>query len=124
MDNFYTFWQVHILLTKSKKMKIIILFKYRLPWQPNHQIVRDFTKNEHFQSKISPLNKGLECLFMYTLCNQHLIFKIKFKFTNELSQFMLPWQPKHHPISDFTKMAYSTKRAYSKQSISFQHDRI
>ena len=34
----------------------------------NHQIVRDFTKNEHFQSKVSPLNKGFDCLFMYTLC--------------------------------------------------------
>ena len=54
------------LINKIKKMKIIISFKYRLPWQPNHQIVRDFAKNEHFQSKISPLNKGFDCLFMYT----------------------------------------------------------
>ena len=37
---------------------------------------------------------------------------------------MLPWQPKHHTVSDFTNMAYSKKRAYSKQTISFQHDRI
>ena len=57
------------LINKTQKMKIIILFKYRLPWQPNHQIVRDFTKNEHFQSKIFPLNKEFDCLFMYTLCN-------------------------------------------------------
>ena len=26
--------------------------------------------------------------------NQNLIFDIKFKFSNELSQFVLPWQPK------------------------------
>ena len=37
---------------------------------------------------------------------------------------MLPWQPKHHTISVFIKMAYSTKGAYLKQTISFQHDRI
>ena len=43
------------------------------------------------------------------------MFNIKFKFANELSQFTLPWQPKHHTISDFTKVAYSTKRAHSKQ---------
>ena len=57
------------LINKIQKLKIIILFKYRLPWQPNHQIVRDFAKNKHFQSKISPLNKGFDCLFMYILCN-------------------------------------------------------
>ena len=52
---------------QNSNIEIIILFKYRLPWQPNHQIVCDFAKNEHFQSIISPLNKGFDCLFMYTL---------------------------------------------------------
>ena len=52
-----TFWRVYICLekTKRKRMKLI---KYRLPWQPNHQIVSYFTKKEHIQSKASPLNKG------------------------------------------------------------------
>ena len=27
-----TFWQVHVCLTKPEKMKVIQLFKYRLPW--------------------------------------------------------------------------------------------
>ena len=44
------------------------------------------------------------------LCNQHLIFNTKFKFTNELSQFMLPWQPKHHTISDFTENGIFNKK--------------
>ena len=124
MDYVNKFWQVYICLAKRKKMKIMKLFKYRLPWQPNHQIPSDFTEKEHIHSKVSPLNKGSNWLFMHILCNQHLIIDTKIKFTNELSQFMLPWQSKHHTISDFTKMAYSAKRAYSKQIISFQHDRI
>ena len=61
-----------------------------------------FYKKEHIQSKTFPLNKGSNYLFSHILRNQHLIFNIKFKFTNELSQFMLPRQPKHHIISDFT----------------------
>ena len=52
---------------KNENNNIISL--YRLPWQPNYQIVQDFTKNEHIQSKISPPNKGFDCLFMYTLYN-------------------------------------------------------
>ena len=28
-----------------------------------------FYENQHFQSKKSPLNKGFDCLFMYTFCN-------------------------------------------------------
>ena len=75
---------------------------------------------EHIHSKISPLNKGSNWVFMHILCNQNLIINFKIKFTNDLSQFMLPCQPKHHTISDFTKMVYSTKRAYSKQIISYQ----
>ena len=35
---------------------------------------------------------------------------------------MLPWQPKHHTISDFTKMAYSSKRAYSKPFSTTEYD--
>ena len=39
-----------------------------------------------------------------------MIFNIIFKFTNELSQFMLPWQPKHHTIRDFTKNGIFNKK--------------
>ena len=46
------------LINKIEKMKIIKLFTHSLPWQPSHQIVSDFAKDEHIQSKISPLNKG------------------------------------------------------------------
>ena len=58
-------YRIHILASphliyKIKNLKIINLFKYRLPWQQNHQIVIDFAKNEHIQSKISPLNKVLD----------------------------------------------------------------
>ena len=61
---------------QNQKIEIIKLFKYRLPWQPNHQIVSDFAKNELIQSKISPLNNWLDWLLsMYILCNQRLIFK-------------------------------------------------
>ena len=33
-------------------------------------------------------------------------YQHQIKFTNELSQFMLPWQPKHHTTSDFTKKCH------------------
>ena len=46
------------MLIKNKKSKVMQLFKYELPWQPNLQIVSDFTKKEHIESKISPFNKG------------------------------------------------------------------
>ena len=39
---------------------------------------------------------------MHILCKQHLIIN-KIKFTNKLFLYMLPWQPKHHTISDFEK---------------------
>ena len=70
----------------------------------------------HIQSKLSPsstteyeyfLNFWFDSLII--LRNQHLIYNIKFKFTNELSQFMLPWQPNHHIISDFTKKGIFNK---------------
>ena len=47
MDNVNTFWQVvHMCLTKQK-LKIMKLFKYRLPWQQTHQIVSFFLQKEH-----------------------------------------------------------------------------
>ena len=69
-----------------------------------------FIKKEYIQSKTFPLNKGSNWLFKHILCNQHVIINIIFKFTNELSQFMLPWQPKHHTIRDFTKNGIFNKK--------------
>ena len=112
------------LFNKNEKLKIMQLFKYRLPWQPNHQIVNDFTKRAYSRQYIFLKQSFKLIIYAHIIRNQHQIINIKIKFTNELSQFMLPWQPKQHTIIDFTNMAYSTKRAYSKQIISFQHDRI
>ena len=38
------------LFSKNEKLKIMKLFKYRLPWQPNHQIVSYFTKKSIFKA--------------------------------------------------------------------------
>ena len=53
MDNVNTFWQVYICLAKQK-LKIMKLFKYRLPWKPNHQIVSYFAKKSIFKAKHLP----------------------------------------------------------------------
>ena len=123
MDYVNTYGQVYICLTKTKNWK---QWNYSNIGYHGNQTIRlsVILQKEHIQSKTSPLNKGSNWLFKHILRNQHLIFNIKFKFTNELSQFMLPWQPKYHIISDFTKNGYSTKRAYSMQTTSFQHDKI
>ena len=42
------------LFSKNEKLKIMKLFKYRLPWQPNHQIVSYFTKKSIFEAKHLP----------------------------------------------------------------------
>ena len=54
MDCVNTFWQVCICLAKKEKLKIMKLCKYRLPWQPNHQIVSYFTKRAYSKQNISP----------------------------------------------------------------------
>ena len=81
-------------------------FKYRLPWQPNHQIVSYFTKKSIFKARHLPWTKDQ---IEHLLRNQHLILNIKFKLTNELSQFMLPWQPKHHTIKISQKSIFNKK---------------
>ena len=80
------------------------LFEYRLLWQPSHQIVSGFTKGANSQQNIS-LKQKIKLIFNAHII-QHLIINTKIKFTIESSQFKLPWQPKHHTISDFTKMTY------------------
>ena len=42
------------LFSKNEKLKIMKLFKYRLPWQPNHQIVSYFIKKSIFKAKHLP----------------------------------------------------------------------
>ena len=46
------------LLSKNEKLKIMKLFKYRLPWQPNHQIVSYFTKRAYSKQNISPKQRN------------------------------------------------------------------
>ena len=45
------------LFSKDEKLKIMKLFRYRLPWQPNHQIVSYFTKKSIFKAKHLPETK-------------------------------------------------------------------
>ena len=112
---------VYICLAKRKKLKIMIYFLnigYHGNQTIRHSVISP--KRAYSQQNIS-LKQRIKLIIYALLCNQHLIINTKIKFTNESSQFMLPWQPKHNIISDFTKMAYSAKRAYSKQYISFKH---
>ena len=53
MDYVNTFWQVYICLAKTKIENSEII-KYRLPWQPNQQIVSYFTKKSIFKAKHLP----------------------------------------------------------------------
>ena len=53
IDYVRTFWQVYIYLV-NEKLKIMKLFKLRLPWQPNHEIVSYFTKESIFKAKHLP----------------------------------------------------------------------
>ena len=54
MDYVNIFWASLHLLSKNEKLKIMKLFKHRLPWQPNHQIVSYFTKKSIFKAKHLP----------------------------------------------------------------------
>ena len=45
------------LFNKNEKLKTMKLFKYRFPWQPNHQIVSYLSKRAYLK-QTSPLNKG------------------------------------------------------------------
>ena len=119
MDNLYKVWASPHLFNKDEKMKIIFYLNIRYHGNQTIRLSVILQKRAYSKQNIS-LKQRIKFISMDILCNQHLIFNTKIKLTNKLSQFMLKCQSKHHTISDFTKMLYSTKRAYSKQTISFQ----
>ena len=58
MDKVHVLESPHMFNKKQKKKKATQLFKYKLPWQSNHQIVSDVTKKSIFNAKYLPETNG------------------------------------------------------------------
>ena len=58
-------------------MKAMQFIEYKLPWQPNHQIVSDFSKKQI--KGIIPFLTNDQIDYLYTFINQYLIINTKIK---------------------------------------------